>query len=413
MIYVKNKHNARLSAVKKEVVKSFGRGNPISWRNKDFEDLSFAIHLKTRIRISPATLKRIFGKNKTPDRYYPQETTIEALEEYAQVLPKTPKPGSTSNRFRKIIYYALIPVFITLIAQLVLRLNTTTDQLAEGAHLELSKIDGANPATVYFNYQIPKLKDSVYLSLGDGTPDEAIEANKNKKSHYYRYPGLFHASLKTKTRTISDTVSLFIPTKNWQALAYYYEEDENERYFPIPLNMATWEGVFHPTGRNLSSIGMDTTKILVVRLDNFRKTSTSGDSFRLKTRIKNVSYWPAIRCYSAYIRIYGENNSIQFKLTNKGCSQFGELKLSEKTALGSYHDLTNFSVDIKNWNEIEILNQNKQTSFHVNSKQIFAENYNESLGNIVGVSLLFHGSGYVEYFELYDAQKNLIFEKDF
>ncbi|MCH5719301.1 hypothetical protein [Niabella hibiscisoli] len=53
------------------------------WTNSDYQLLNGQIRRQTDISISPNTLKRIFGKLKTPERYYPQKATRDALAQYA------------------------------------------------------------------------------------------------------------------------------------------------------------------------------------------------------------------------------------------------------------------------------------------------------------------------------------------
>ena len=199
----------------------------------------------------------------------------------------------------------------------------------------------------------------------------------------------------------------------WQALAYYFQQDFRSRYYPVPLSIAMDTDGFHPSKKQLAGIGMDTTKIVVLRLDHFKETQKSGDTFSLRTRLKNINYWPAIRCYSAYIYVKGENGQLVFKITNEGCSGHAEYMLSEKHVLGTVADLTTLTLNIKEWNTVEVRNTNKQVSVSINQKSVFRDSYSKPIGNIVGVSLQFHGSGFVDFFELYDKENLPIFSKDF
>lgn len=403
-----NKYKKRLNSLKKGVVKRFNKGNSSGWRNRDFEDLSFEIRKETKVLISAATLKRIFGKHKTSETYYPQESTLDAIEKYAGVELQT------TFSAKKWIAYS-IPVLVILIVLVVILVASNKKQQAISitAELSLSKIEGTTPATAFFSYQVPNSNDSIFISYGDGHPLSNLSSQTKVVSHVYNYPGLFNATIQSRGQVISDTLKVLVPTNGWQALASYYNQGFKERYYPIPLEMARDDDGFHASGKNLTTIGIDTTKIIVLRLDNFKNTLINGDSFALKTRIKNVSYWPAIRCYSGYIKIIGDNGLIIFKLTNEGCSGFGEYRLSEKNGRGTTNDLTGLTVDIKQWNTIKIRNTNKFVELEINDKIAFKESYQQSIGNIMGVSLQFHGSGYVDYFKMYDGNMQSIFNKDF
>ncbi|WP_145957560.1 hypothetical protein [Labilibaculum antarcticum] len=408
---ITNKYKKRLNFIKKGVIQKFGKGQSTNWRNRDFEDLSFDINKASKVLISATTLKRIFGKSKTSDKYYPQESTLEAMEKYATITVN--EKITILHFFKKTTFLLLIvPILIAGIL-LLYRLQISSSDKLISAKIELKKIDGANPATAFFHYEIPDTKDSLFVSFGDEYPLKHLLATKQLISHFYRHPGIFNVNVSTRRQVLSDTLKLFIPTTDWQALAHYYHQNYTERYFPVPIELTTGDEGFHPTRKDLANIGMDTTQIIVLRLDNFKKTGINGDTFNLKTRIKNINYWPTIRCYSAYINVIGESGLISFKLTNEGCSQFGEFTLSEKTAQGSYADLTNFSLNIKSWNEIEIKNTNQHVQVNINSAIVFQEEYNNSIGEVLGVSLRFHGSGYIDYFELLDKNNAPIFEQNF
>lgn len=277
----------------------------------------------------------------------------------------------------------------------------------------MQKLEGNTPATAFFNYSNPPKKDSAFIVFDDGQPLRFLSPKDTSISHVYNYPGLFKVALKTRKQIISDTLNILVSTNGWQALASYYQQDFRSRYYPFPMELVSTNEGFHPSRKNLASIGIDTTKILVVQLDNYKVTQVNGDSFTLKTRLKNVNYWPAIRCYSAYIKLVGKNGLIMFKLTNQGCSGFGELTLSEKSEHGSNFDLSGLTLNIKDWNQIEIQNRQKNISLLINDIEVFEDSYQKSIGNIVGISIQFHGSGYVDYFELLDKTNNPIFNKDF
>lgn len=411
MVLTTNKHKKRLNFIERGVIKKFGKGKSTNWRNRDFEDLSFEINKASKVLISASTLKRFFGKNKTSDTYYPQESTLEAMEKYAALTVNKKIP--ILHFFQKRYSFLLIVSVLIVGILFLYLLKTSPSGKLISAKIELNKIDGANPATAFFHYEIPDTKDSLFVSFGDDHPPKHLLSNKQFISHYYRHPGIFNVSINTRREVLSDTLKLFIPTTDWQALAYYYHQDHTERYFPVPMELSKSAEGFHPTRKDLANIGMDTTQIIVLRLDNFKKTGKNGDTFKLKTRIKNINYWPSIRCYSAYIKVFGENGSISFKLTNEGCSQFGEFSLSEKTAHGSYADLTNFSLDIKSWNEVEIENTHQHVVVNINSATVFQEEYHNTIGEILGVSLQFHGNGYVDYFELLDKENKPVFEQNF
>jgi hypothetical protein len=83
-------------------------------------------------------------------------------------------------------------------------------------------------------------------------------------------------------------------------------------------------------------------------------------------------------------------------------------KLSEKTINTNDEDLSNFVFDISEWQNIRLENKNKHIALFINNVKRFTNSYNKGLGEIVGVSVIFHGSGYIKDYLLTDS-KNTVF----
>src|ERR1700753_32213 len=101
---------------------SLNWGDPASWTNEDFEELSDRIFEKTEVRLSVSTFKRIWGKVKY--EHSPTTATLNALARYAgfeswrafisQAPPKvetvsTPPPPARRRRI-------LAPIVISTVA---------------------------------------------------------------------------------------------------------------------------------------------------------------------------------------------------------------------------------------------------------------------------------------------------------
>src|ERR1700761_1903743 len=73
--------NNGLEYGKRLIEKALGWGDPSSWTNEDFEELSDRIFTKTDVRLSVSTLKRIWGKIKYD--HTPTTATLNALARFA------------------------------------------------------------------------------------------------------------------------------------------------------------------------------------------------------------------------------------------------------------------------------------------------------------------------------------------
>lgn len=392
------------------VEKKFGKGSCQKWKNKDFSDLSFEIHLQTKVLISPATLKRLFGKVKISKNYTPQENTIQALIDYTGYV-ETPE----SKKFNIKWVYALIAIVVAGLIITWTLIETSNQKKSSNllkGELKLIKVEGTCPSTAFFEITKPKTDKRVMLNFGDDSHQVKV-LDQKKQSHFYAYPGYFNAVLQTLRGSISDTVKVLVPTNGWQAFTHYYNLDEAKRYYPIPLKNNQLNSTFHASPQSISSLGVDTTEMVVVRIDNYKKTQYDGDSFTYRSRFKNSSFWPAIRCFSVYLTIQGSQGKIEFKFVATGCSAYSNYILSEKQQRGADGDLSAFTMNQQEWLDVSIINNNKKVAVNLNDQLIFEESYQKSIGEIIGTSMIFHGSGSVDYIYLTSGNNEEVFASDF
>jgi hypothetical protein len=420
--------NERFNIILSEIEVKFGRGSSKNWINRDFEDLCFEIKKQTKVTISALTLKRIFGKIQTPDEYLPQKATLQALENYSGFNAKTQnqksivadvksepeinpdiKPNNPKNKFSFLFITTITVLLISVL--LVLFIPKENENKALSGTLKLIKTEGENPKTAFFEYTTPNTTDSIKILFDEEYPPVyVVNGNSQKTTYYFQYPGLFQVRMLNKNKPISDTIPVFVGSNGWQALGYYFEQKYSERYFPINIEKCCNEGVFHPTKKLLSATSLDTTKIAVIRIDNFRKTGKNGDSFTLETTLKNPEQWPGIRCNSIYLYVQGTEGTIRFRFANPGCSYWIDYQLCEKTITNKDTDLSNFTFDLNKWQQFRLENRNKKVDLFINNSLRFSDTYKKSIGEIVGVTVLFHGNGYIKDYLLKDATGTELFK---
>jgi len=423
------KRDKRLELILSHVEAKFNRGASTDWKNRDFEDLNFEILKKTKTTISALTLKRIFGKIQTSDDYFPQKATYNALMIYSgldssafesvpeSVLYPDQKSEQTdlsaniqsepTSKQRKFSPYVWAFLFTLLVLGIYFVSNRWQKTVING-QLILKKTEGFNPMTAHFEYSTPNTRDSFHIIFDENFPPIDILPGKGKTSYYYQYPGYFNATLLAGKQVISDTVPILVQTNGWQALAYYFEQKYKERYFPLSVARYA-DGIFHPTPTEYAKVGMDTNKIVVLRFDNYRPTNVSGDSFYLQTEFKNSDTFSGIRCNSVYLVVCGRNGLVHFRFANPGCSHWLYYDLSEKRENNGTRDMSEFTFDLTKWQTIRIENKNKKVKLYVDNVLKLSDSYSKSIGEIVGVTLIFHGSGYLRSFNLKDIAGKDIF----
>ena len=101
------------------------------------------------------------------------------------------------------------------------------------------------------------------------------------------------------------------------------------------------------------------------------------------------------------------------KLVRNGCETGASYKLGEIYKSGKDNNLSKLGTDLYKWNDLEIKVEGKKATLLLNGKKIYSENYQEDLGNIVGLSYVFEGTGSIDFVELTDEKGKVVFQDDF
>ncbi len=397
-----------LSPLLKSVEKRFDNGRFSDWKNRDYQELSFQVKEASKILISPGTLKRVFGKLGTPEGYKPQVATIKALEAYVRdIIPEG------KNAHKKQIISVVIIMVCLFVAGLVLLIGSRRKKNSLiTTHIELLNIVGYNHSTAVFKYILPDKVEGAFVDFGDGDEPVLISAGEKTITHYYRHPGAFEVSVFKGEKAISAPLRVFVETDGWSAMGFYFDQGYSMRHFKIPLQSASFNGMYFPDMQILAKSGLDTTKICLTRIDNYKETDVNGDNFSFETRFKSAGLWSAIRCNTVLARVQGSEGEVEFTFSKKECSHWGHYRLSEKYFSGEAHDLSGISFNTDEFNSLKFENKAKNVSVYINNSLLFNGRYENSIGNIMGVSLLFHGSGYLDYLRLRSGGK-ILFQNEF
>lgn len=421
-----------------EIEKKFNKGSSANWTSKYFEALSEEIYLKTNVLISTSTLKRIFGKVSTNEEYYPQQSTLNALKEFSGVTIKEPKSefyfsqihqqleendlnaevqlpqsekqsvpiAETKNTSKpkiklkgKTWVYGLCFVTLLLFAYGFVKFIWPSAQLTD-PKFHVIKLDGKNSfMTARYGFDISKIKDSVFFK--DGTRYGKlvyVEPTSDNMAFFYNKPGNYFASLRTRKNILADSICILVRTNGWEsAIGYLYQTDRN---YYVDLQKATQNGYFHIDKKLMPAYGVDTNKHVLCYLENFKQTNQNGDSFLFETDIKNTVRWNSLRCNAFEFAIAGDNGNIKFEIVNEGCSTYSQAILSENYMDGFKHDLSQLTNNFSEFKNIKVINTNKNVSLKIDNNEVFKGTYENSIGNLVGISIVFHGSGFVKTISL-------------
>ncbi len=406
-------------------------GQPVisGWTNKDYIILSGVLSRQTDVKISPNTLKRIFGKLKTPDRYYPQKATRDTLARYAgyadweTFVQQHPRPEMTEHETEKgpavivpdevtvnqqrpqTITWWLIVLPIVVLAGLLIFISRKDKEgrlVIDGAALICSNPEGTNPHSAVFRLNLPAdfngQAGNFLVKFGDGRSLRPISTLR-PTTHYYEIPGRYYAVLLYNNLPI-DTVPIYLKTDGWTATANM--QSDTVRVYPVPVvDLLRNDGLRVNTGALLKT-GVDTGRTFFVHFVNATPMGISGDNFELNTDLVTSADRPGVRCSQVNLTVYGERSRHIFRVMKPGCASFNGWEFSENILNGESEDLSSLSRDLSNGGNIRLQVKNKKGTLWINGSQVFQSNYKTPIGDIYGVEILFSGIGKINSVKIKD-----------
>lgn len=399
----------------------FDRGIAATWKHSDFFDLSEEILRDTQVNISPNTLKRIFGKISVDDDYLPQQATIDALTKYcgysAPEITVQPEKNleaeerdiinnSDKAKRYKWIFISSTIVVIAICGLLLLR-NLTSESNLSGS-IALNNIEGLLPATALFKLQLPDTDESLFINFGDKTASVPVLPGQIKTAHNYLFPGVFKVTLQTRKSTIAST-TVSIRSDKWIGLGFRKETELPERYYEFPALKTGEDSIFQISNSQLHKTGLDTNGLFYTRLCNFTPIMHPSEDFIFEATFRNSVHGKGVYCKGTQFQVSGMNGFIRFKLASPGCSYRVINVVSEQSFDGSKDDLSQFTLDLEQWNTIKLVNLNKQLSLFVNGKSLYTGTYKEPIGQIQGLFLEFEGNGFVKNCELKSSDGKILY----
>ncbi|RYY18551.1 MAG: hypothetical protein EOO04_23760 [Chitinophagaceae bacterium] len=422
----------------------FGKPAFNEWTNGDYIRLSSILLHSTSVQISPNTLKRIFGKLKTPERYYPQKATRDALVQYLGYgdwelfVASHPRPikvaddhltenkllhfeekskplpdsiaGNTTKRFP---YRYLVAVF----AILLILASITWKMIGKSAELSLDGVsfscknpEGKNPHSAVFTFQVNKSFtgdiNKFSINYGDGRPERPVK-NGVVFTHYYEIPGRFFAVLKYDGQPL-DTIPIYLRTKGWTATATV--ERDTMRVYPVAADSLFVYQHLSASAPALQHAGVDTTKTFYVEFVNTQPTNISGDNFELSCRLASSEERPGVRCSQIMTVVYGEKSYHKLFLMKPGCEAWTNLTFSEFYRDGREDDLNFLAADFSQGGNLKLRIENKNVRVILNGVEVYNAQYKLPLGNVYGVKIAFAGVGRIHELGLKDLRTGVEFE---
>ncbi|MEL1242547.1 hypothetical protein [Flavobacterium flavipallidum] len=397
----------QLKVIIKKCELKFGRGDAENWKHNDFNDFSAAILESTKINISPNTLKRIFGKIPTDKYYLPQQATFDALICYSEIDENEladensntitiPISNQTETKPNNSKFKVGLLIFALIVLSTFLYFNFRNSFFnANEVKLNLSSSEGILPKTCYFDVNIPKKADNLYIDFGDRSALVHLQPNQKIISHTYFIPGVFDVTITDQIKNISQS-KVYVSTANkWYMLGFQRQRIIPDNYYAVQVQK-NHDSLFYISNKNLFKQGIDTIQPFFIRLCNYAPLKQNADNFIFEATFKKGKQSNAISCNGLVFKISGSKNYIRFNFVNPGCSSRITNIISEKTLKGTTHNLSPFVVDFQKWNSIKLINKDKKLSLLVNGILLYNTEYSHSLGDIRGLFVEFERNGFIK-----------------
>lgn len=405
------------------------------WRESDYQKLAGIISEESGISISPHTLKRLFGKLKYNKYYNPQQATKNALakfigfrdwDDFVVNHPKSetsqPVPNQVLDKRKQRLNKGFFILSVLLLSVLLLvffgnRFLRQTPPRHPSFSFSLMDSAGTVPFTVSARYDFSAVRsDSIFIDFDFTHPvmgPQLIIPDKSRFSHNFTYqiPGYYHIRVTNKEKILA-TKSILAMSDGWDS--YFLSEDQmDRRWLDNEIQKQDSDGYLYFSPEDLKVEGFDTQPVYYIANRLYKQFGIDGDNFLLETRFKNSRENGGITCYDAVFQLICQNNTNSILLMEEGCSQFSGIKFGETLLEGEYEDLSAFKLDIKGWNVLNILVENKHVQVSINSNLVYEGSYTQPNGKIVGIENRFKGSGMLDYIKIQDLTTQQIYSDDF
>jgi len=102
-----------------------------------------------------------------------------------------------------------------------------------------------------------------------------------------------------------------------------------------------------------------------------------------------------------------------FKSTPKGCSSEAKAQFGETILNGKTNDLSNLGMDVKEWQDVEIIVKDKKVTIRINNTEVLTTQYQQSSGMITGLGFISNGLPEVDSVSLKTLDGKDIYLNDF
>ncbi len=396
----------------KEIESKINWVDSSQWQQNHFESLSELIYEKTKVNLSPLTLKRLWGKTK-----YDSNPSINTLDTLVKFLDYEDWIDYQCNQNRKIVdlkYNYLKNKKVVVAASIIFGILLLTISIIklmpyssakDYSNFEFSvrKLSSSLPNTVYFKYNAKNSDaDSVIIQQSwDPKLHHLVDKNKTDFSCIYYYPGYYKAKLVLDKEVVSEQ-DLYIKTNGWLGII----QKEPVPYY-LTAEKIVDSNIISIKEKDLIEAGFDlkneipiTTINLVEEID-----SVEGNNFELQASFKQTYSQGEAICQKTALIILCSNGYFHIPFSIKGCVNELRMYIPDKQISAKDRDLGNLGIVDSNIIDLDLKVTQGIFDLAINSISAFQDTLTTNPGKIVGVKFGFHGTGEVYSFKLSSEDK--------
>jgi hypothetical protein len=402
---------------------------------RDLEFVSESIEAKTGVLISLSTIKRLLNGQFSRQ---PQVATLNAIsvflgyqnwQDFKQdksretaatisydkpIEQKTALIHPNNHKFSFSRYILIGGLLVVSVIGLLafLKSGKTKAGNFDKAQFSVHRTTTSDlPNTVVFDYNIDDvIADSFFIQQ---SWDKDRRVRIDKKSHtltdIYYEPGYHVAKLIANDQVIK-TMDVSIPTDRW----FFYARERKPASLPVYITTTGIKnGTLTTNKDDVVNSGIDIGKEqLFLQVYFPTKIEYSSDNYILHCRarineVKNNSC-PFLMC-----EVFCQRNFMFFKSTPKGCSSEAKAQFGETILNGKTNDLSNFGMDVKEWQDVEIIVKDKKVTIRINNTEVLTTQYQQSSGMITGLGFISNGLPEVDSVSLKTLDGKDIYLNDF
>lgn len=381
------------------------------WQQKHFEALSELIYEKTKINLSPLTLKRLWGKTNYNSK--PSTTTLDTLalfldyKDWIDYQNNQQKSVFNLKLFflanKKTVVYAslILTAFALFGASMKYTARFKTKDYSD-FEFSIQKLSSGVPNTVYFKYNVKNTDaDSVIIQQSwDPKLHHLVDKNKTDFSCIYYYPGYYKAKLVLDKKVVCHQ-DLYITSNGWLGII-----NKETVPFYLTANEIIDGNILLITENQLIEAGFDlknkipfTTINLVENFDSIK-----GNNFELDARFKQTYSKGEAICQKAALMISCSNGYFYIPFSIKGCVNELKMHIPNKTLRAEDSDLRILGVGNTETIDLKLKVSHGIFDLAVNTNPNVNDTLTTNPGKIVGVRFEFHGTGEVYDFNIRDSK---------